>query len=306
VQAEDEGPPPVDFDALHAALGDPLDYDELPSGPAVEKGLDEPDDLLDSLESAPGKVRGGESSGRSSATYASSRPHTIPPTRAPNEDLNAPPVIVASDDTVPSAPPQQMTVPLMTPGQPPVGPGFRGGPPTPGGPLVVNAPGSGPHLGHPSSGPHPSAAFLGTPPPMPALPRGMHQMTMRMPDRPVNAVNPRRQKTPTLVVRARGPSMKQKLVAFMAMLLLFTACGIAMIIWRKPRWLGLDPSPSGSSSATLAPSAGMMAAEPSASAVSTMAPPVTSSTASVIPSTSASAKKPAVAPKSAPPLSLPR
>lgn len=291
---EDNGPPPVDFDALHAALGDPLDYDELPSGPAVEKGSSEPDDLLDSLEAAPGEAHGGDSSGRSSATYASSRPHTIPPTRAPNEDLNAPPVIVATDDTVPSAPPQ-MTVPLM-PGQPPP---FR--PPVPGGahgpgsnPAI--APGSNPHISHASSGSHPSAAaFVQTPGPMPVLqPRGMHQMTMRMPDRPVPinpvAVNPRRQKTPTLVVRARGPSMKQKLVAFMAMLLLFTACGIAMIIWRKPRWLGVEPGPGPAASGALAPA--MPGSDPSVTAGGTPAPPPVATGASAPTSSAKKLPKP--------------
>jgi hypothetical protein len=36
---------------------------------------------------------------------------------------------------------------------------------------------------------------------------------------------------------------KQRLIAFMAMLVLVTSCGIALIIWRRPQWLGLGPSP---------------------------------------------------------------
>jgi hypothetical protein len=313
---EDDAPPPVDFDALHAALGDPLDYQDMGSGPAVEVGTEDAGDLLDGLEpavEAPGgkALRVGESSGRSSATYASARPHTIPPTRAPAEDPNAPAVIVASDtDTVPTAPPQ-MTVPLAAT---PHGPAFGGAPPMPaplGGP-----PGSNPRVGiggaagphgaapaHPSSGPHPSApdrtaGYAHTPHAFPVQPRGIAQMTMRMPDRPMN---PRRGKTPTVVVRPRGPSAKQKLVAFMAMLLLVTACGIAVIIWRKPRWLGLDAIGGGPSATTSAPAAptgtlGASAASTSAMNASTgsvVAPvsPSGSASASAAASASASAKK---------------
>jgi hypothetical protein len=263
---DDEPPPPVDFDALHAALGDPLDYEEMPSGPALEKG-NEADDLgdVDGLDhghvGGHGAERVGESSGRSSATYASARPHTIPPTRATTEDPNAPAVIVAGDnDTVPSAAPQ-MTVPLAAS---PHAAQFAAGGLLPAGappPAPIGPRGSNPHLGagHPGSGPHPASPALGpgyphTPQPIPVQPRGGHQMTIRMPDRPVN---PRRGKTATVVVRPRGPSAKQKLLAFMAMLLLVTACGIAVIIWRKPRWLGLDSlgaNPSATTSAPVAPS----------------------------------------------------
>jgi hypothetical protein len=292
---DDDGPPPVDFDALHAALGDPLDYQEMGSSPALERGASG-EDLLDGIEAAgeelptgPG-VRVGESSGRSSATYASARPHTIPPTRAPLEDPNAPAVIVASDtDTVPSAPPQ-MTVPLSASphaGQFAAGGLLPGGAPlgVPGSnPHIGAAAGSGPHgaaPGHPSSGPHPASAALGpgyphTPQPIPVQARGGPQMTIRMPDRPV--VNARRGKTPTIVVRRRGPSTKQKLLAFMAMLLLVTVCGIAVIIWRKPRWLGLD-SLGGAPSATTSgvapsPTSGTLGA-PSASSGSGSGPTLT-------------------------------
>jgi hypothetical protein len=258
---EDDAPPPVDFDALHAALGDPLDYHDMPSGPALEKahevdpGVDH-DGRAQGAAHPGGAERIGESSGRSSATYASARPHTIPPTRATTEDPNAPAVIVASEtDTVPSAPPQ-MTVPLaasphaqqyaaggLLPGAAPGGPVGHVGPP--GSNPQFGAAVPGPHgaaLAHPGSGPHHASSQLGsgypaTPQPIRVQPRGGPQMTIRMPDRPVN---PRRGKTATVVVRPRGPSAKQKLLAFMAMLLLVTACGIAVIIWRKPRLLGLD------------------------------------------------------------------
>ena len=239
----DEGPEAVDFDALHAALGDPLELDELPPA-AIEGEEEEEEELIDGVEE-----RVGESSGASSAAYASARPHTIPPSYSPTEDLNAPPVIVASEDTVPSAPPN-MTVPVAhahaighTPSS---GIPFIAGPPA-SNPVGAGRAPSGPqHVGHPVSGPHRNAppGYPGAPP---ANQRGVAQMTMRMPERPLappGVLNPRRGKTPTLVVRTRGPSAKQKLLAFMAMLLLVTACGIAVILWRKPRWLGLDaPAP---------------------------------------------------------------
>jgi hypothetical protein len=333
---EDEAAAPVDFDALHAALGDPLDYQEMGSGPALEKGNEhENDDLLEPIEATteeeattgPG-VRIGESSGRSSATYASARPHTIPPTRAPTEDPNAPAVIVASDtDTVPSAPPQ-MTVPLAAS---PHAAQFTAGGLLPGGAAAgpINVPGSNPRIGaavgsgphgaapaHPSSGPHPASPSLGvaypnTPQPIPVQPRGGPQMTIRMPDRPVNA---RRGKTPTIVVRPRGPSTKQKLLAFMAMLVLVTACGIAVIIWRKPHWLNLDgfggTAPT-TSAPPVAPSA-TLGAMPSASASGATSAPVSPGSAttaaaaagssSASPSSSASAKKgPKTPPPPAPP-----
>ena len=291
---------PVDFDALHAALGDPVDYEELSSGPAVEKGSD---DLLDSLEAdgpaKPHVLRVGESSGQSSATYSSARPRTIPPTRAPVEDLNAPAVIVASDtDTVPTAPPK-MTMPLK-----PAPPPFAGGPPS-SNPHVQAAHPSGPHgaaAPHLGSGPHPTSPPF-TPQPFPVQGR-QGQMTMRMPERPVSM---RRAKIPTIVMRRRGPSAKQKLVAFMAMLLLVTACGIAVIIWRKPGLLGLDrpaPAPSASASASpatgaLSPSAATSASAAASSASASAAASAASANGSASASPSASAKKvpkPALAP----------
>lgn len=329
---EDDAPPPVDFDALHAALGDPLDYQEMPSGPALERGNEHEDAGVDHDGHAPGAAhaggaeRVGESSGRSSATYASARPHTIPPTRATTEDPNAPAVIVAGDtDTVPSAPPQ-MTVPLAAS---PHAQQYAAGGLLPGGP--VGPPGSNPHLGaapagphgavpaHPSSGPHPASSPLGggyphTPHPIPVQPRGGPQMTIRMPDRPVN---PRRGKTATIVVRPRGPSAKQKLLAFMAMLLLVTACGIAVIIWRKPRLLGLDSLGTTPSAAPLpapapAPTSSTLGAGTSSSGSGPVITPVGTSSgasgatsaagsASGSPSSSASAKKGLKPPPGAPP-----
>jgi|GEM_PF-3157730 len=225
-------PEAVDFDALHAALGDPLEFHDLPpegegsGAEGAEHGVDEEGYL-------------SASDGRPSAHYASARPHTIPPTRAPVEDLNAPAVIVATEDTVPTAPPQ-MTVPMKAPVAPPVGTPVHAR-------ALAGAASSGPHLAAaPSSGAHavaqaqsgaPSYPF--TPPPF-AAQRHVPQMTVRMPDRPVAVPNPRRPRTQTIVVRPRGPTTKQKLVAFAAMLLLVTAGGIAFVIWQKPAWLGIQ------------------------------------------------------------------
>src|SRR4051794_9607205 len=65
----EDGPAAVDFDALHAALGDPLDFEELPHA-VTEINGDQSDDLLDDFQ-PPERV--GESSGASSATYSSAR-----------------------------------------------------------------------------------------------------------------------------------------------------------------------------------------------------------------------------------------
>ena len=311
VAVEDDPAAPVDFDALHAALGDPVAYEELPSGPAIERGSESD---VDVEVDAPGQVGTNgvsESSGQSSATYASARPRTIPPTRAPVEDLNAPAVIVAADtDTVPTAPPK-MTVPLRGPPPAPPFPGAR--PPSSNPQLQAAQHPSGPHgvaHGHPSSGPH-VASNPFTPQPFPAPGRPAH-MTMRMPDRPAMM---RRAKTPTIVMRVRGPSAKQKLLAFMAMLVLVTACGIAVIVWRKPRLLGLDPPASPTSSASSASGAsGAWAVDPArapslaptttASATASASSPAAASAASAA-TPAASAKKVPKPPAPAPP-ALPR
>ena len=154
-----------------------------------------------------------ESSGRSSATYASAKPHALPKAREVNEDPSTPAVIVHDNDTVPSAPPK-MTV-------------KQDAPRPPSGPYVAAA------ASVPSSQPIPLAAM---PAYLASLPKTND--TMRMQERP------RRGRTPTIVVRARGPSRGQKLFAFMAMLVLFTAGGILAIMYLRPQWLGLGmPEP---------------------------------------------------------------
>jgi hypothetical protein len=321
---EEDAPPPVDFDALHAALGDPMEYEEPDLEPLPDdgSGVDAAHGREPAIEAPPlppgGKgtnVRVGESSGRSSATYASARPHTIPPTRAPAEDPNAPAVIVAGDtDTVPSAPPQ-MTVPLASPPGP-----AHGVPPYSAGADPMAASGSNPQvaLGQPSSGSQPAAPSLGvgfahTPQPfaVQAHPRGAPQMTMRMPDRPVN---PRRGKTPTIVVRARGPSTKQRLLVFMTFSVLVIACGMAMVIWRMPHLVNLEPflgtpAPTTAPAPAIPPTPGTATtAAPSASAGEHTGPtitpvmPITSAGASASPSVSASAAASASAKKPLKPL----
>lgn len=205
-----EEPAPVDFDALHAALGEGLR--EAPHPP---------------VPPPPVKVAIGESQGRSNATYASTRPHAVP---APHvaADLGAPPVIVAEDDTVPGGPPQ-MTAPLTTPMAPAMGHPSSG--PYAAAPHVSSSPMAAANPLSPST--PPSFAVQGLPPTRP----GQVQLTMRMPERP------RRPRTPTVVVRPRGPSMMQKLVVFAVMLLLVSACGIGIVMWRAPQLFGLGPKP---------------------------------------------------------------
>ncbi len=263
-------PPPVDFDALHAALGDPMDLEEPPpAAHEVER------------TSAPKQA---DSSGRSSATYASARPHTIPPTRAPAEDIHAPAVIVAPDtnDTVPSSAPK-MTMPV------------RGAPPIPHAkataPLGAPIPTGPPHH-TPSSGQIPAAPPYMTPQSF-AAQRHMQQMTVRMPERPIN----RRPKSPTVVVRGRGPSPRQKLLAFAAMLILFTAMGIAVVILQKPEWVGLSPEPrreptSSASSASSPPVTSTTSIAPSATATSAAVSATATASGTSAPATSSSAKKP--------------
>ncbi|MBN9165538.1 MAG: hypothetical protein J0I07_31585 [Myxococcales bacterium] len=195
---DEDAPAPdvVDFDALHAALG------ELPPAPT---------------SSSPTV---GESQGRSSATYSSARPHTIPPTRAPAlEGLNQPAVIVQTDDTVPTGPPQKMTIPMGK------GAAFHG--PSSSGPHPA-AQMRSPSPAHPMS-PQPFVADAVRPP----MPENVNaKLTVQMPARP------RRPRTPTIVVRTRGPTKQQKLVVFVAMLLVFVGGGIAFLVYGKH--IGLD------------------------------------------------------------------
>jgi hypothetical protein len=246
----------VDFDALNAALG------ALPPPPTSSSPI------------------AADSEGRSSATYSSARPHTIPPSHAAViTDMHAPAVIVAvNDETIPSGPPAQMTVPMgqgvgVTPGphpaagMPPVGPPLR--PPSPSDPGIAS---------HPYT-PQPFVASAG--------PQDVN-LTMRMVERP------RRPRTPTIVVRSRGPTKSQKVLVFLAMLIVFVGGGIAFLIFYPGLGINLIPNGApGSSVATSAKPTITLSAPPT---LSTTAPPATTTTTTApapptTPSASASAKK---------------
>jgi hypothetical protein len=122
---------------------------------------------------------------------------------------------------------------------------------------------------------------LGLPPAHP----GQMPLTMRMPERP------RRPRTPTVVVRPRGPSTRQKLFVFLAMLLAVSLIGLGIVMWRAPQLFGFGPK---------APPPPAMAkpATPIAPAVTTAttATPVASAPPAATVSASASASASAAAP----------
>lgn len=289
-----EQPGLVDFDALHAALGVGENAANAPNAHAAVRPR-EPSvgasEVLDEIaaEIAP---RVGESSGRTNAHYASSRPHTIPPTRAPVEDPNVPAVIV---DEVPVTEDLQTTTPIAAPmarraassGAMPVSLSVTAQMPAAPPPPVQ------PQASQPITPPQFSA---------PAVPPGAMKHTVPMVNRP------RRPRAQTIVVRRRGPSARQKLVAFVAMLMLVTCCGIAVIVWRKPSWIGLS---AGSTPTTQAVTSPVVAQSPSgtnlvtslgtnagATSTASASPPSTSSVASA-----SSAKKTPKAPPTAHPTS---
>jgi hypothetical protein len=240
-------PEVVDFDALNAALGAP------PPAPTP----------------APSTPRVTDSEGRSSATYASARPHAIPATRPPQEDPNAPAVIISADDTVQTGPPAQMTVPLA--------PGAQ-----------FSAPDMAMTL-RPSNAPTPSYPF--TPPPfavqaVPPSPSSDNvNLTLRMDQRP------RHPKVPTIILHARGPTNQQKLLVFMAMLVAVVAGGISVLVYFRPSALNLD----GRSSSTHSPGVtGGVTHGPSVAPTTSAVLPASIATAngSVSPPPSASTKKP--------------
>jgi hypothetical protein len=264
-------PTPVDFDALHAALGEGSREAAPPAAAPPPAAM-----------AKPARPVAADSQGRSSATYASSRAQA-PPAAHVDADLAAPAVIIAPEDTVPAAVPQ-MTTPLA----PPV--------------LGLNHPASGPHqVGPPSSGgmravsPHaptgntPQAfnpAALGLPPVRP----GQVALTMRMPERP------RRPRTPTVVVRPRGPSARQKFFVFSIMLLLVSLIGLGIVVWRAPQLFGFGTKPP--ATATAKPAVSLPPVATTAPTPTVSAAPIT--TASAVPALSASAvpsAKPGIKPK---------
>ncbi|AKV01170.1 hypothetical protein AKJ09_07833 [Labilithrix luteola] len=250
----------MDFDALHAALGvgEHAQGAVRPREPSV--GASE---VLDEIaaEIAP---RVGESSGRTNAHYASSRPHTIPPTRAPVEDPNVPAVIV---DEPPVADDLQTTTPIAAPMARRAA--SSGSIPTSGrtGTALL------PKALIPEPAPPPSQPL--TPPPFSAQAAQTGPSVMKHTVPMVN--RPRRPRAQTIVVRRRGPSAKQKLLAFVSMLVLVTCCGIAVIVWRKPSWIGL------SAGVTPTPTMTQTAMAPVVAQASTIATTGTTSTASALP-----------------------
>lgn len=168
----------VDFNALSAALGD-----GPPSPPP------------------PPSSSKGESQGRKNATY-SSRPRPLPQVRLPAE-LDVPAVIIKTDDTVPTGPPVQMTVPML--GAPPIG--SKGG-------SVAGAPATS------------------------AL--GADDLAVTTP-RTAPRKRPPRPRQHTMIVRPRGPSTLQKIVVFFALLIVFVAGGIAFLVYGGA--FGPDPEP---------------------------------------------------------------
>ena len=246
-------PEVVDFDALNAALG-ALPPPGAPSSPQL-----------------------ADSEGRSSATYASARPHPIPATRAPVE-LNAPAVIIAPEEpTVPSGPPVQMTVPLTPAG------GIPAAPRT--GPLPHGTP-NNPYASDPY------VAVAQQHPPSDNINVG-HTVPMANPQRP------RRPRTPTVVVRPRGPSKTKKLLVFIALLLVFVVGGTALLFFVKlPASFGFGPKakPATTTPAVFPPAPPFPTTAVPAPAVSVApapsasASPATSSSA--MSSASASARKP--------------
>jgi hypothetical protein len=262
-------PEVVDFDALHAALG------ELPPPPTSSNPV---------IVEAPARPAVTDSHGRSSATYASARPHVIPQARLPAPgEQNEPAVIVRADDTIQTGPPQ-MTIPM-------------------GSAPFAAAPGRHPNIGPPTPG-HPF-----TPPPFPvqAVPQAQAQHPSEQPMHPHGAPLPRRPRTPTIVVRTRGPSALQKALAFVMMLIVVVAAGIVYLTYYRPHGINIDfgallggrtaapaaaPTPAPTPVTTPLTVPASASAAPSASA--SAAP---SASASAAPSASASAKKSPSAPK---------
>ena len=188
---KDDGPARpevVDFDALNAALGG---AHEVPAPvPPI-----------------------ADSEGRSSATYASARPHAIPATRGPVEIPHEPAVIVQTDDTIQSGPPN-MTVPL-------------GSPPPRHGPVAqVTVPLPTPTV--PTAAP---AVFV-------RQKADDAKYTLQMPQRP------RRPGGQTVVLaQSVGPTPQQKALVFVAMLVIVVFTGLAVLAYLRPDALNLGSRP---------------------------------------------------------------
>lgn len=158
-------------------------------------------------------LRTGESDGRPNAFYAPARPHVVPASRVPIEDPRAPAVIINDDvdeKTVPDmraiAPPVHDTLPGVNEFDTtvPYANGAQGWPQRPAGPMAGRRP--------------PSSLERTQILARPNVARGMRK---------------------TMVVSKRGPSSSDKLLAFVGVLILMMASGIAIIAWKRPQWLGI-------------------------------------------------------------------
>jgi hypothetical protein len=182
----------VDFDALNAALG------ALPPVPTSSPTV------------------ASDSEGRSSATYASARPHAPPSTRGPLVDPNTPAVIVAEDDTM-ETPPVPVTSPFA---------------PRPALLATVPMVGAPSHPSHPPQMPTgpPSFPPMAMPSASPVPPQAISEPVTL----PVVRGIPRPRKPPSTVVVPRGPTNVQKLLVFLAMLVVVVAGGVSAVLYYEP------------------------------------------------------------------------
>lgn len=233
-------PAPVDFDALHAALGD------LPR--------------VDDRASSSSHKAAADSHGRSNAAYASAKPHPIPTSKAPQDDPDAPAVIIAVDDTIPVAPPK-MTVPLGTPPPPPVEVAASSPPP-----AYANPPSAHPSQAPAQAVPYPAKPYADRP-------RDI-KMTMPMPTRP------RRPRSATVVVRRREPSGWKKVAVFLGMLVLLLASGIAVVAFTNPDLLPWLTHPQARATASVPPPVTATATAPAATSAASPDPSASHAAAS--------------------------
>lgn len=158
-------------------------------------------------------LRTGESGGRANAFYAPARPHAVPAAHSPTEDPRAPAVIINDEIDEKTLPDISSVSPLVhdtLPGSDeldttiPFANGVQARPPRPPGPMVGRR--------------EPSPLDRTQ-----VLPRTKAAQSMRK----------------TTMILKKGPSSRDKLLAFVGVLILTTACGIALIAWKKPEWFGI-------------------------------------------------------------------
>lgn len=157
-------------------------------------------------------LRTGESAGRANAFYAPARPHAVPAAHSPAEDPHAPAVIIndeVDEKTLPDMPSVSPLVHDTLPGGDeldttlPLANAVPHRPARPAGPMAGRRDSS---LDRTQILPRAKAA------------RSMHKTT---------------------VILKKGPSSRDKWLAFVGVLILTTACGIAVVAWKKPEWFGI-------------------------------------------------------------------